>query len=76
MSNVNFDSKSLKIIQNIAKQLEDQDLSAILDIDINNDVLNISTLFGIYVINKNSAVNEIWLASPVSGPHQDRKSVV
>jgi CyaY protein len=66
---VDFHDLASKTISSIAQQIEELDLHSELDVSIDNDVLKIESGFGIYIINKNSALKEIWLSSPVSGPH-------
>jgi CyaY protein len=58
-----------EIINKIADIIELADVDCKFDIDINNNVLSIKTNNGVYIINKQSALEEIWLSSPVSGPY-------
>lgn len=55
-------------LEHILNVLEEADEDFELDIDYDGDVLNIETSLGVFIINKHSAAQEIWLASPVSGP--------
>jgi CyaY protein len=56
-----FAKEVTRIINLIAKTIEDN--------DITGDILNITTQSGIFVLNKQASVKEIWLSSPVSGPY-------
>lgn len=57
------------ILESLADIIEENDTKGNLDIDLNSDILTISGDVGTYVINKQSSIMEIWLSSPVSGPH-------
>lgn len=56
-------------INEIAKTIEEQDENHDMDVDINGDVLTITTENGVYVINKQQPLRELWLSSPISGPY-------
>ena len=64
-----FAKEVTRIINFIVKTIEDYDRAGNIDIDINGDILNITTQSGIFILNKQSSVKEIWLSSPVSGPY-------
>lgn len=64
-----FEKEVTRIINLIATIIEDNDKTGNIDVDINGDILNITTEFGIFVLNKQASVKEIWLSSPVSGPY-------
>jgi len=53
----------------IADKIETVDTEGTIDIDFNPDMIHLVTEQGVFVINKHSAAQEIWLASPVSGPY-------
>lgn len=53
----------------ISDQIEEQDSLGIIDVDYLGDILKLITSKGEFVINKHSAAQEIWLASPISGPY-------
>jgi len=61
-----FAKEVTRIINFIVKTIEDYDRAGNIDIDINGDILNITTQSGIFILNKQSSVKEIWLSSPVS----------
>ncbi len=69
MQDSKFLYQSERFIESIANQIEEQDIAGELEVDFIGDVLNIETKAGIYVINRQSAASEIWLASPISGPY-------
>ncbi len=58
-----------RIINKIAELVEKYDLAGEIDVDLNGEILNISTNKGVFVINKQPSLQEIWLSSPVSGPY-------
>lgn len=64
----NFSQIANKTLNFIVDTIEDQDQDSNIDIDFTSDVINITTDFGVFVINKHSASREIWLSSPISGP--------
>ena len=61
-----FAKEVTRIINFIVKTIEDYDRAGNIDIDINGDILNITTQSGIFILNKQSSVKEIWLSPPVS----------
>jgi CyaY protein len=69
MTDAEFALEIEKILNHIAETVEMHDPEGEIDIDLNGDILNLTTGFGVFVINKQSAVKEIWLSSPVSGPY-------
>lgn len=64
-----FSTEALKIISYIADTIEDSDPAGIIDSDHMVDILKFTTPKGEYVLNRHSAAQEVWLASPVSGPY-------
>lgn len=58
-----------QFIESIATQIEEQDSDGVIEIDSGDGILNIYTPAGQYVINRQSAAKELWLASPISGPY-------
>ena len=69
MTEADFIKKYRAIIESLADIMEEHDTEDNLDIDLNSDILTISCESGTYVINKQSSIQEIWLSSPISGPH-------
>lgn len=69
MKDENFEIVAKNIISYIAEEIENQDELFEAELDFKDGVLTIEIGRKIFVINKQSATNEIWLASPVSGPH-------
>lgn len=63
-------------IEDLVKEIEKQDIETKLDLDIQaEDVLQIESTDGIYILNIKSAKKELWLASPISGPHHFKLSI-
>lgn len=69
MNDKDFAKEVTRIINLVAVIIEENDIDGNIDVDINGDILNITTQSGTFVINKQSSVCEIWLSSPVSGPY-------
>ena len=65
----NFIQEFMRIINLIAETIEHEDVCGNINVDLNGDILNITTEQGVFVINKQSFTKEIWLSSPISGPH-------
>jgi CyaY protein len=64
-----FSIRVKNILDNIVDEIERQDPGGNIDIDLNGGILTLVTDKGVFVINKQSAVKEIWLSSPISGPY-------
>jgi iron donor protein CyaY len=73
MKDSDFSQEFESLINLIAEAIENQDTDELIDVDINGGILTISNDNGVYVINKQSAVKEVWLSSPVSGPYHFAK---
>ena len=69
MNNSDFLTKATQIINKITEIIENNDPHGLVDVDLNDGILTIVNDNGTYVINKQSAAQEIWLSSPVSGPY-------
>lgn len=69
MTESEFNEHYKVIIDLIAETIEEADKADEIDVDINADILSIENKAGTYVINRQSPLKEIWLSSPVSGPH-------
>ena len=67
-----FDAESAKTLNLIMSFVESKDSDENWDIEFNGDIIEIITENGIFIINKHSSAKEIWLASPISGPHHFR----
>lgn len=69
MNDKEFAQEVAKIVNFIATTIEEKDIHGNIDVDLNGDILNITTKAGVFVINRQPFVKEIWLSSPVSGPY-------
>ena len=69
MDNTEFTKLAESAIALIADTIETEDKDCVIEVDFQGDILNLVTGQGVYVINKHSAAKEIWLSSPISGPH-------
>lgn len=64
-----FDLLAKELMERICSQIEEQDSEFEVEINFSNEVLTLEIGNKIYVINKQSPLSEIWLASPISGPY-------
>jgi CyaY protein len=69
MNDKEFALEVSRIINFIAETIEENDPDGDIDVDINGDILNIVTNDGVFVINRQPSLKEIWLSSPISGPY-------
>lgn len=69
MNDIEFFSKFDKILEYLLTTIEEQYYQTEIECDLDQDVLTFKTKAGVFVINKQSSIHEIWLSSPVSGPH-------
>ena len=53
-----FTREVTRIINLIAQTIEDYDTAGNIDVDINGDILNITTQSGVFVLNKQLSVKE------------------
>ena len=61
-----FESLAVQTLQRFALRIEEATME--LEVDLEDGVLNIETEDGsIYLVNKHSAMRQLWLSSPVSG---------
>ena len=56
-------------IDGILDLIEELNINDEFDVDFREEVLMIETNKGEFVINYHSSANQIWLSSPISGPH-------
>ncbi len=64
-----FEIIATNFIEQIASSIEEQDKNYAFDLEYSNEVLSIAVDNKIFIINKQRPLEEIWLASPLSGPH-------
>ena len=69
-----FTSLTSAIFEDLAEQIEEQDPTGDIDVILAGDVMTIETPIGTFVINRHSVLQEIWLASPLSGPYHFKYS--
>lgn len=61
-----FESLAVQTLQRFAARIERATME--LEVDLEDGVLNIETGDGaIYLVNKHTAMRQLWLSSPVSG---------
>ena len=72
MQEIEFSKLIEQVFFLIIDTIENQDEDGLIDIDFHGDILNLITDKGVFVINKHSAIQEIWLASPISGAYHFR----
>ena len=68
MKGSDFTEHVSNIFNKIVEIIEEHDIESLIDIDLNDSILTLINEHGTYVINKQNAVQEIWLSSPISGP--------
>src|SRR5688572_29622833 len=68
-NNTNFIELAKQVMENIINAIEQEDIDSSIDIDFHNDILTLTTDYGVFVINKQPAIKQIWLSSPISGPY-------
>lgn len=64
-----FANLSSGVLSFIVDVIESEDRDVIIDVYNSDDVVSLTTPSGVFVINKHSVMQEIWLASPISGPY-------
>lgn len=69
IKNQNFVEQAEKAIESIVTQIDQQDEDCIFEIESEADGTSINTESGIYLINIKATKKEIWLSSPITGPH-------
>lgn len=69
MNEIEFLTKSKNLLMSLANNIEEQDVDSKIDVELQDGILTIETEVGIFVINKQTSVKEIWLSSPISGPY-------
>ncbi|RYE06132.1 MAG: iron donor protein CyaY [Rickettsiaceae bacterium] len=70
MDNTEFLKLSQQTLNYIVNIIEDRDIECLIDIDFDTETIHLMTKDGTFVINQHSAAQEIWLASPISGPYR------
>ncbi|HJK87574.1 MAG TPA: frataxin domain-containing protein [Candidatus Megaira endosymbiont of Hartmannula sinica] len=68
MQETEFIKLFLQIINHIADEVDIKS-NYEYEIDITDESLSIETKQGIFLINRQIILKEIWLSSPISGPH-------
>ena len=65
-----YEKIAKKTLEYLVEQIEESDRNNIFDCDNDGEVVTIEeSRENSYIINKHSAAKEIWMISPVSGPH-------
>lgn len=65
----NFDYKVKLVIEELIDKIEQQDVNFEVELEYASEVLTIDVDGRIFVVNKHAPLQEIWLASPISGPY-------
>lgn len=69
MTDIEFFLHFEKLTNSIIDDIESQDTDFIFDVEFDQNVLTIKRNNEVFVINRQVALHEIWLSSPISGPH-------
>jgi frataxin len=69
-NNIAFNTAADTLLEQIETAVEACDHSDVVDdINYSDGVLNIDTIKGSFVLNKQAPNVQLWLSSPISGPH-------
>lgn len=68
-SDLTFNTNADHLLESLETSVETLDSDLLEDISMSDGVLNIDTAKGSYVINKQAPNLQLWLSSPISGPH-------
>ena len=72
MYKISFEHKAYHVLLFIANYIEENDPDGDVDVDLDDGILTITNMHGVFVMHKNSAIHEVWLSSPLSGPYHFR----
>ena len=61
--------KTIEYLSDVCDKLADKLPLYFKEVNADNNVLEIETTMGKYVINKQAPNKQLWLSSPISGPH-------
>ncbi len=64
-----FEKEVETVMTFIVDAIEKQDHDNLIDVEVGFHILKMNTEKGVFVINKQNYIKEIWLSSPISGPH-------
>ncbi|CUF13011.1 frataxin, mitochondrial, putative [Bodo saltans] len=67
--NIAFNSAADALLEEMESAIEACDSDVVEDINYSDGVLNIDTTKGSFVLNKQAPNIQLWLSSPISGPH-------
>ncbi len=70
--NSSFSKIADSTLNSLVDIIEDEDKNGEIDLDFLGDIISLKTASGTFIINKHSTIQEIWLASPISGPYHFR----
>jgi frataxin len=68
-SSLRYDTLSERFIESVMEVIDDLELESVDDIRFGDGVLSVDTKQGTFVLNKQAPKEQLWLSSPVSGPH-------
>jgi iron donor protein CyaY len=69
MEDEEYEKLANKLLESIVAQIEENEVCNDIDVDYDGEILIIEASKGKYIINKHNAAKEIWMVSPISGPH-------
>ena len=69
MEDDDYEEEMDRLLESIVSQIEEVDIKSTIDIDYDGEVLTLDTKEGQYIINKHNSAKQIWMVSPISGPH-------
>mmetsp|Transcript_984 Transcript_984/g.1070 ORF Transcript_984/g.1070 Transcript_984/m.1070 type:complete len:166 (-) Transcript_984:176-673(-) len=68
-SDLTFNTSADAFLEYLETAVETMDADALEDISLSDGVLTIDTTKGSFVLNKQAPNVQLWLSSPISGPH-------
>jgi frataxin len=68
-NDIAYNTHADKFIDQVMTTVDALDCEAVEDVELSDNVLNIDTARGKFVLNKQAPMMQLWLSSPVSGPH-------
>ena len=69
MTDSKFMAIALRKLGDLADKISELDGEEDFELDFKDDVVHIITDSGEFVLNYHSIAKQIWLSSPISGPH-------
>jgi iron donor protein CyaY len=70
MEEEEYEELASKLLESISAQIEEMDINNHeVDVDYDGEILTLGLEKGKYIINKHNSAKQIWMVSPITGPH-------